>query len=124
MEKKSRKIVSINTSLKDFFKYFLIFTKALNKLRPKEIELLTEILYKNHKEYPNFKYDSDRWDKVFNTDSKNEYKKNMKIEDYTLQNLLSSLRKKKVIKDNQIVDYYVPKVSNNMFQLIYHFNIK
>jgi hypothetical protein len=124
MENKSRKIVSIETSLKNFFKYFLIFTKALNKLRPKEIDLLTEILYKNHLELNNFKYDSDRWNKVFSLDSKNEYKKNLEIEDYTLQNLLSSLRKKKVIKNNEVMDYYLPKISNNNFQLIYNFNIK
>lgn len=117
-----KKIISINTSLHDLFYYYLKFTKPLHNLRPKEISLLNEILYKNEIEKPNFKRNEDRWKKVFDYDSKLQYKEILKIEDYTLQNLLSSLRKKKVIVDNQISKYYIPQLDDDTNNFVLNFN--
>lgn len=123
--KPTSKIININTDIKTVFKHYLFITKPLNKLRPKEIDVLSLLLYYNYLETPNFKRDEDRWRRVFDYSTKLLIREELQMEDYTLQNVLSSLRKKKVIKDNIIMDYYIPKVDpKNNFQLIFNFNVK
>jgi len=122
---KASKIVNINTDLKNLFKHYLFITKPLNKLRPKEIDVLALLLYYNYLEIPNFKRNEDRWKRVFDYSTKLQIREELEIEDYTLQNVLSSLRKKKVIVNNVITDYYIPKIdATNNFQLVFNFNIK
>jgi hypothetical protein len=90
-----------------------------------EIDVVSLMLYYNSIEADNFKRDEDRWKKVFSYETKMLIKEELKIEDYTLQNILSSLRKKKVIVNNVITDYYIPKVNKDTkhFQVIFDFNI-
>jgi hypothetical protein len=116
-----KKVVTIKTDIKDAINKYLTFTKPLNKLRPKEIDLLSEMTYLFIKEKDNFKREEDLWKKVFDYDSKIIYKENLNIEDYTLQSLLSSLRKKKVIENNTIRSVYIPDLSDNEFLLVFKF---
>jgi len=119
----SRKVITIKATVKEVIRNYLIFTKPLSKLRPKEIDLLTEILYFNHRETPNFKREDDRWKKVFDYESKMIYKKALDIEDYTLQNLLTGLRKKKVVENNQVKKAFIPDLSKDNLMLIFNFKV-
>ena len=118
-----QKVITIKTDIKDAINKYLTFTKPFNKLRPKEIDLLSEMIYCFKKEIVNFKRKEDLWKKVFDYDSKMIYKENLRIEDYTLQSLLTSLRKKKVIVNNTIRDVYIPDLTDKEFLLVFKFEI-
>lgn len=124
MEKSRGKLVKIPVTTKSLFKSYLSLTKPINKLGPKEIDVLSLILYYNHIEKPNFKRDEDRWRKVFDYDTKMLIKEELEMKDYSLQNILSSLRRKKVVKNNVVMPYYIPDIDNsNTFKLVFQFNI-
>lgn len=123
--KVTRKIVNIPSDLKSLFKHYLTITKHLNKLRPKEIEVLAEILYLNELEKPNFKNEDDRWKKVMGYDGKIAVRDALDMEEYNLNNLLTSLRKKRAIIDGRVSPYYIPKIEKDTtdFQIIFNFHI-
>ena len=107
-----RKIIKIPVDKKSFFEYYLTFTKPLHKLSPKEISFLKEVLYKYHLEKDNFKKDEDLWKKVFDYDSKLEYAETLKVKQYSILNLMTSLRNKKIIVDNKINKNYLVDVNS------------
>tara|TARA_R110002020_G_scaffold448039_3_gene660683 strand:+ start:1477 stop:1884 length:408 start_codon:yes stop_codon:yes gene_type:complete len=121
-----KKVITIPSNLKKVFEEYLYLTKPLHGLRPLEIRVIAVFLYYNVLEMENFKREEDRWVKLFSYETKLKIRNDLKIKDHTLQNLLSSLRKKGVIVDNKIAPYYVPQVQTKTksFQLIYNFNIK
>lgn len=124
MEKSRGKLVKIPVTTKTLFKSYLSLTKPINKLGPKEIDVLSLILYYNHIEKPNFKRNEDRWRKVFDYDTKMLIKEELDMKDYSLQNILSSLRRKKVIRNNVVMPYYIPEIDNSdVFKLIFQFEI-
>lgn len=90
-----------------------------------EIDVVALLLYYYIEEYDNFKRDEDRWRKVFSYETKLLVRQELSIEDYTLQNALSSLRKKKVVVDNEITSYYVPKINKDTehFMVIFDFKL-
>ncbi len=120
-----KKVITIPSNLKKVFEEYLYLTKPLHGLRPLEIKLIAMFLYYNVQEMDNFKREEDRWAKLFSYEVKLQIRDELKLKDHTLQNLLSSLRKKGVIVDNKITPYYVPKVeaSTTNFKLIYNFDI-
>lgn len=124
MEKSRGKLVKIPVTTKTLFKSYLSLTKPINKLGPKEIDVLSLLLYYNHIEKPNFKRDEDRWRKVFDYDTKMLIKEELDMKDYSLQNILSSLRRKKVIKNNVVMPYYIPDIDgSDVFKLVFQFEI-
>lgn len=127
METVKKKVVTIPASLKDILKQWFVITKPMNKLRPKEIDVLSLLLYYNIMEKPNFVRDEDRWKKVFDYDTKMHIKEELDIEDYTLQNILSSLRRKGAISRDNVVDkFYIPPIDldTKNFMLIFNFKVK
>lgn len=116
---KAVKTITFKEDEKTIIKSYLEFTKPIHKLSPKEIDLLTEIVFKYHNEKDNFKRESDLWKKVFDYDSKMEYKESLDIQDPSMQNLLSSLRRKKVLDGNKVKESYIPKLDNKEFFLVY-----
>lgn len=124
MKNIKKKVVTIPAPLKTILKQWFIITKPMNTLRPMEIDILSLLLYYNIMEKPNFVRDEDRWKKVFDYETKMKIKEELDIKDYTLQNILSSLRKKGAIsKDNVIAKYYIPPIESDEdeFMLVFHF---
>lgn len=121
-----KKVITIPSNTKKVFQQYLSLTKPLHGLRPLEIKVVSLFLYYNLVERDNFKRDEDRWDKLFSYDYKLKIRDDLGIKDHTLQNLLSSLRKKGVIIGKTIAPYYVPQIveGTKNFQLIYNFDIK
>lgn len=116
---KAVKTITFKEDEKTIIKSYLKFTKPIHRLSPKEIDLLTEIIYKYFQEKDNFKREADLWKKVFDYDSKMEYKEILDIQDPSMQNLLSSLRRKKVLNNNKVEESYIPKLDNKEFFLVY-----
>lgn len=117
----TKKLIEIPSSPEKIFKHYLMITKPLNKLTPKEIDLLSHILYLNHIEKDNFKSEDDKWLKIFSTKSRQQIIVDLDINDYDFNNMLSSLRKKKVIMNNQVQKYFIPQIDENGFELVFQF---
>jgi hypothetical protein len=117
----AQKKITIPTNIQNVFKQYLTLTKPLNNLTPKEILLLSHMLYLNYKEQPNFKRDEDRWFKILSTESRKQIMTDLNLNDYDFNNILSALRRKKAIVNNQVAKYYIPVIDEAGFQLIYDF---
>lgn len=125
----NKKYANVKVDLKSLFRWYLEFTKPVHKLRKQEIDVLSLLLYYNHQETPNFKRDEDRWKKVFELDTKKKIMKEIQMNSNVFQNVLSSLRKKGVVKKdgyNYIVNNYIPVLTDDVksFQLIINFIFK
>lgn len=119
------KSLNMNVHLKTLFRLWLDITSSFHKLTKQQIEVLALLLYYHHeleKEITNKKI---LWRMVFDYETKSKIKRELNIKDASLQNVLTSLRKKGIVKDNQIVSTYIPKLEqgNNNFRVIFNFTI-
>jgi hypothetical protein len=119
-----QKRITIPTNINKVFKQYLTVTRPLNNLTPKEIELLSHLLYLNHLESENFKSEEDKWLKIFSTKSRRQIVEALDINDYDFNNMMTALRKKKVIVNNQVEKYFIPKITEEGFQLVYDFKFE
>ena len=119
-------IKRIHTDKKSIFRYWLEFLKPYHKLRSKEIEALSLMLY--------YRYELSREisDKeivdiiLFSTQTRNKIREDLGgMSQKVFNNLLTSLRNKKTIsKDNKINHVLIPNMTENGFKLIFDFEIK
>jgi hypothetical protein len=96
-------VIKINTSGRKYFRQALEIIKTLpplNRLRNKELDVLSELLYFNDK-YSNIPQEL-RWKIVFDYDTKMEMIKYLGIKDIDMYNIITSLRKKGIIKGRTI----------------------
>jgi hypothetical protein len=75
------------------------------------MDVLALLCYFYYIERGNFQREEDLWRKVFDYDTKLKIKLELGMEDYSLQNLLSSLRKKGVIMGNRVSPAYLLPIS-------------
>lgn len=123
---KNSKIVTINTDLKKLMKYWLKFTEPFHGLTQQQQKLIALLLYYYFDYKQVIKSEKVVWKMVFDYDTKMKIKEELdNLPDYTLQNLLSILRKKEVIKNNKINHIYIPNLELNAkdFTIVYKFNI-
>lgn len=120
-----KKIINIPTTLKSMYKHYLTILKPLNKLRSKEIELLAYIMYLNEVYKSSILNQEDRWNKIFSYEGKIKIQEELDLKNYSLNNMLTSLRKSNMIVDNTVPDKYIPKIKedNKGIQLIFNFII-
>lgn len=130
MEIKNQKIANINVRLKDLFMKWLDVTRSFHKLNHKEQLVLSLFLYYHHiykKEITNNKI---LWKIVFDYETKAKIKEDSifgdkGLGDAYLQNVMSSLRKKKIIVKGEISPLFIPDLQFNSrnFKVIFNFNI-
>ena len=119
-------IKRIHTDKKSIFRYWLEFLRPYHKLRTKEIEALSLMLY--------YRYELSREianmeivDMIlFSTETRGKIRKDLDdMGQKVFNNLLTSLRKKGVItKDNKINHVLVPKMTEDGFKLVFNFEVK
>lgn len=123
------KIANINIKLKDLFIKYLDVTSAWHKLTTQQQYVLALLLYYHFvlkKEITNEKI---LWKMVFDYDTKiriredSIFKKPMS--NFTLENILTKLRKKNIIINNQINKVFIPNIEHDSktFKIIFNFNI-
>jgi hypothetical protein len=115
----------IKTGKKEIFKYWLEFLKPYHRLRQKEIDALSLMLY--------YRYELSREVKnpdlvnklLFATDTRNQIRADLNdMSQKVFNNLLTSLRKKGVLtKGNVINPVLVPNMTEDGFKLIFNFEI-
>ncbi len=114
----------IKTTNKNFFKHWLLLTKPLHKLPTAEINILALLLYYYFEYKKEIKSEELIWKFVFDYTTKNKIKKELNIKvDQSLQNVLYSLRKKKIINNNIISKSFIPNIKDNEHSLIFKFEI-
>ena len=118
-------VQSLKTDEAKFFRLWLMMLQPFLNLRNQEVSVLAKLLYYRHtisKEVKNKKIVDQL---LFDTTTRKEIIKELNIKEYSFNNILSSLRKKKLIVNNSINNKIVPKVSKNFkkFQLIYDIEI-
>ena len=119
-------IKRIHTDKKSIFRFWLEFLKPYHKLRAKEIEALSLMLYYRYELSREIK-DPDMVNMVlFSTQTRNKIREDLGgMGQKVFNNLLTSLRKKSVIsKDNKINHVLIPNMSEDGFKLIFHFEVK
>ena len=119
-------IKRIHTNKRSIFRYWLEFLKPYHKLRNKEIEALSLMLY--------YRYELSRQinnpeiiDSVlFSTQTRSEIRAELNnMGQKVFNNLLTSLRKKGVItKENKINHVLIPNMTENGFKLVFNYEVK
>ena len=114
------KSIPIRTTENKFFRQYLELLNPLLRLRGKELDVLAEILYHNHKldKIP----EKHRWKLIFDYDTKTEIRTKLDLSDASLNNNLSALRKKGIIRKNKVSDNFLVHPSNYC-KLTFSFNI-
>jgi len=122
---KDEKIANINIRIKDFFFKWIEFTRPLHKLNKQQQVLLSLLLYRHYELSKEITNNKILWKEVFDYDTKVLISDEMGIQIGSIENLLSSLRKSKVIMDNQINKNYVPDIDKKtkQFKLIFNFRL-
>lgn len=122
---KNQKNANINVSLKSLFKRWLDVTYSFHKLPKQPSKVLALLLYHHFQLSKEITNDKILWKIVFDYDTKAKIKKELSIDDQTMQNNLTKLRKLNIIENNIINPMYIPDLSKDSknFKVIYNFNI-
>lgn len=122
---KNTKVANINVTLKSLFSRWLDITVTFHKLTEQERDVLALLLYYHYKYSRELTNNKILWKMVFDYDTKMKIKEELDMKDSSLQNTLTSLRKKNVIKDNQIVATYIPLMERGSkeFKVVFNLNI-
>lgn len=117
----------IKTNKRKLFRYWLEFLKPYHKLAHKEIEALSLMLYYRH-ELSREVLNEELVDNIlFSQSTRLQIMKDLGgMSNKVFNNLLTSLRKKKVLsKDNKILPSLIPMMDKNSsnFRLIFNFEL-
>jgi hypothetical protein len=115
------KTVPLRTNKKVFFRQYVEILDPLVKLRPKELDVLSELLYYNN-EFKSIE-SKNRWRLIFDYDTKKEIAQNLKMSVASLGNNLSYLRKRGIIVDNKVVNNLLV-YPGKTFKLTFDFELK
>jgi len=124
------KQANVNVKLKDLFFRWLDVTQAFHKLNNQQQQVLALLLYYHYlykKETTNNKI---LWKIVFDYDTKLKIKEDKTfgengMNDNSFQNIISNLRKKKIIVNGEISPLFIPELSRDAknFKVVFNFNI-
>lgn len=114
------KIANIQSDRKQFFFKWIEFTRPFHKLRNQLQTVLALLLYHHYELGQVISNETILWKQVFDYDTKVLIMNEMNIQPQSLENLLTELRKNKVIIDNKVVPVFVPNIQKDTE----HFTVK
>lgn len=119
------KQANINIKLKDLFTKWLEITNSFHHLTKQETRVLSLLLYYHYRYRHDITNPTIVWKMVFDYETKKLIKEELNMKDSVLQNILTKLRKAKIIKDNKVTPNFIPQLSLNSkgFVIIFNFNI-
>ena len=119
------KQANINIHLKDLFYRWLSITSDFHSLTKQQKKVLGLFLYHHYKLKQEITNNKILWKLVFDYDVKRQIKEDLDIKDSVLQNVISKLRKDKIIQDNKITPSFIPELEKGSknFKVIFNFNI-
>ncbi len=121
----NEKIANINVKLKSFFIRYVEFTYPFHKLTDRNQSVLALLLFNHYKLKQEITNDKILWKQVFDYDTKVDIYTELGIKSSGLENILTSLRKSKVIIDGEISPFYIPVLDkkSKQFKITFNFNI-
>jgi len=121
----NNKTANINVSLKQLFNKWLSITASFHKLNNQQQQVLALLLYYHYTLKKDITNNKLLWKIVFDYDTKLKIKEELNMNDSIFQNILSMLRRKKVIIDNEVVSFYIPDLDlgSKSFKVVFNFNI-
>lgn len=102
------KELKLNTNSSRFFRQYLEVIKIFspyNKLRAKELDVLAEFMMYNNK-HSSIEYE-DRWKLIMHYGVKVEIRDRLGMSEASFNNILSDLRKKKILVNNKIPEKFL-----------------
>lgn len=126
MQKNNINIQNIKNSKEQFFKTWLIILQPFLKLRNKELDLLAKLLYHRYLISIEVKNKDMLDELLFSIKIKKQIIAELKIPEHAYNNLLSCLRKKKLIVDKSINNKIIPVITEpfDNFKLVYNIDVK
>ena len=126
MANRKMNVKRIHTDKKSIFRYWLEFLKPYHKMRQKEIEALSLMLYYRYELSREIKDDDMINMILFSTQTRSKIREDLgNMGQKVFNNLLTSLRKKKIItKDNKINHVLIPNMTEDGFKLVFDFEVK
>ena len=122
---KNTKIANRNIEVKELMKLWLELTRPFHNLTNQQINVLALFLYYHYKFKKEIKNTRVLWKELFDYDTKKLIRDELNMKGQGLQNVLTQLRKKNVIVDNQILSSYIPnmEIGSKSFKVIFNFNV-
>lgn len=112
----------IVTDKKSAFRYFLEFTKPYHKLRPREIEALSLILYYRHEISASVTNDAMIDTILFSTSTRKKMRDDLGgMDQKVFNNLITTLRRKKVLTKDGVNKALIPNMTDEGFNLVFIF---
>lgn len=124
---KNINVQTLKVNEENFFWAWLKILQPFLKLRKQEVQVLSKLLYYRYRimNVNNITNEVIVNELLFGTQYRKKIRADLKLEDYSFNNILTSLRKKDIIVNNEISNKVIPRVDNNFknFKLIYNFEI-
>jgi len=124
------KEANINLKLKDLFTRWLDVTRSFHKLNNQQQQVLSLLLYYHYQYKKEITNNKILWKILFDYDTKIKIMEDpvfgeKGMTSNGLHNILTILRKKKIIVDGEISKMFIPELTNNCknFKIIFNFNI-
>lgn len=126
--KENKSVTIIPCKIKDFFKYWVEFTKPFHKLKDKECRLLSVLLCKRYELSKLITDDSLIDNYLFSTEVRNELMKELNASSTQFNVSLTLMRQAGILsKENILHKRYIPYINltgNNNYNLLYQFQIE
>lgn len=121
---KKEKSANIKIDKKQFFHKWVEFTRPFHGLRKQLQQLLSLLLFHHYELGLVIKNEKILWKQVFDYDTKVLIMNEMDIQQSTMENMLTQLRKAGAINNNVINQAYVPNIddSTESFTIKINFN--
>lgn len=124
---KNINVQTLKVNEENFFWAWLKILQPFLKLRKQEVQVLSKLLYYRYRimNVNNITNEVIVNELLFGTQYRKKIRADLELEDYSFNNILTSLRKKDIIVNNEINNKVIPRVDNNFknFKLIYNFEI-
>lgn len=123
---KNVNVQTLNVDERQFFKVWLTLMQPFLKLRDQEIKVLAALLYYRHNIQEEVKNKAIIDELLFNTKTRRRIKDELELESYSFNNILSSLRKRKLILNNSLNSKIIPNIETGFdnFKLVYNVEVK
>lgn len=122
---KNINVQGFKVSKESFFRVWLMILQPFLKLRNKELELLAKLLYHRYLISLEVKNKEMLDELLFSSKIKKRILLELDIPEHAYNNLLSCLRKKKIVNDKSINKQIIPTITEpfDNFKLIYNIDI-
>lgn len=122
---KINSVITVPTTIDNFFRYWFEFTKPLHKLSDRVIDVMTEFIKYRYELKDKIK-DTELLDKVvMSKETKSMIRKKLGMTESHFQVVMTKLKKARVIENGKINPRYIPKlIDTENFQLLISFNLK